>query len=70
MEKAFKEDRIKSLQGFSLEDILRSDYHNDIRTIDKFNTSKVDDFCVIRNWVYKLLKDDMRDILKEYNEYI
>jgi hypothetical protein len=66
----FKEDSIFRLQGFSLDKVLRSDWHNDIKTIDKFNTRKVDDFCIIRNWVYKLLKDDMRDIFKKHKLYI
>lgn len=70
IEHAFKEDGISILRGFSLDKLLRSDYHNDIKTIDKINTPKVDEFCVIRNWVYKLLKDDMRGIFKEHKEYI
>jgi len=69
-ENAIKEDKIRGIQGFTLDSILRSDYHNDIRTIDKFRTSKVDDFCVIRNWVYKLLKNDLRDMLKPYKVYL
>lgn len=69
-ETAFKEDKIKSIRGFSLDYILRSDYHNAIKTFDKLRTSKVDDYCVIRNWVYKLLKGDLRDVLKEYEVHI
>lgn len=70
MEKAFEEDKVSILRGFSFDKLIHSDYHNQIKTIDKFNTSKVDDFCVMRNWVYKLLKDDMREIFKEHKEYI
>ncbi len=70
MEEAFKIDKVSILRGFSFDNLLHSDYHNPIKTIDQFNTSKVDDFCVIRNWVYKLLKDDMREIFKEHKEYI
>lgn len=70
MEEAFKEDKISSFSGFMFDRVLRSDYHNEIKTIDKLNTSKVDDFCVIRNWVYKFLKNDMREILKQYKQYI
>jgi hypothetical protein len=65
LEKAFEEDNITVLRGFSLDSILHSDYHNQIKTIDKINTPKVDDFCVIRNWVYRLLKDDMKNLFEE-----
>jgi hypothetical protein len=67
-EKAFED--VSSLQAFSLDKILRSDYHNQVKTIDKINTGKVDDFCVIRNWVYKLLRDDMRDLFRQNGSYI
>jgi hypothetical protein len=67
---AFKTDGVSKLQGFSLDKILRSSYHNDIKTIDKYNTPKVNEFCAIRNWVYKLIKDDMRDEFKEFKIYI
>lgn len=70
MDQAFKEDGLSRFSGLSFDRLLRSDYHNEIKTFDKLNTSKVDDFCVLRNWVYKLLKDDMREIFKKYNEYI
>jgi hypothetical protein len=65
LEKAFEEDNITILRGFSLDNILHSDYSNQIKTIEKINTPKVDDFCVIRNWIYRLLKDDMKNLFKE-----
>lgn len=64
-EKAFKEDKIISLQGFSLDMILYNDYLNKIETIDKINTPEVDDFCVLRNWVYRLIKSDMEEVFEE-----
>jgi hypothetical protein len=60
-----KEDRLLRLQSFSLDSILHNNHHNSIKTIDRINTPKVDDFCVVRNWVYKFLKDDMRPLFKE-----
>lgn len=69
-ENTSNEDKITSFIGFSFDNFLYSDYHSQIKTIDKLNTPKVDDFCVIRSWVYKLLKKDMRELLKENNEYI
>jgi hypothetical protein len=63
--KSFEDDRIKIMRGFSLDSILHSHYNNQIPTIDRFRTPKVDDSCVIRNWVYKLLKEDMEGLYKE-----
>ena len=34
-------------------------------TVRGFHTSKVDEFCVVRNWVYDLLKDDISEFTKE-----
>ncbi|PKP02180.1 MAG: NTPase (NACHT family) [Bacteroidetes bacterium HGW-Bacteroidetes-6] len=70
MDKIFEEGEVKILRGFSLDSVLLSDYHNQIKTVDKINTPKVDDFCIIRNWVYKLLKDDMRKLFEENGENI
>ena len=39
-----------------------------VKTIDKINTREVDHFCVIRNWVYRILKDDFKKLLEEYEE--
>ena len=63
--KPFDEDKITFLRGFSLDRFLYNDYYHRIKTIDRINTSNVDDFCVIRNWVYRLLNDDMKKILKD-----
>jgi hypothetical protein len=62
---AFKFDKISSLRGFSLDSFLYNSYTNRIKTIEEINTSKVDDFCVIRNWIYRLLKNDMKKIFEE-----
>lgn len=68
--KIFEEDQITSLRGFSLNNILYNDSFHQIKTIDKINTPEVDDFCVIRNWVYKLLENDMEKIFKEKEDLI
>ncbi len=70
VDKIFEEDEVKVLRGFSLDRLLKSDYLHQIKTVDKINTPKVDDFCIIRNWVYKLLKDDMRKLFEENGENI
>lgn len=63
---AFKEDRVTILHSFSLDKILYNDFTSkQIKTIEKINTPKLDDFCVIRSWIYRLLKNDMREIFEE-----
>lgn len=69
-QEAFKKEGLKSLRTFSLDSILRvNDYaHYPVKTVDRINTSKVDEYCVIRNWIYKFLEDDMKKLFKE-NDY-
>lgn len=56
--KAFKEDGISVLRPFSLSNILYVENN-------RANTSKVEDFSVIKNWVYKMLENDMKQLFKE-----
>lgn len=70
IDEIFKENEVTVLHGFSLDTFLYNDYYDHIKTVDKINTPKVDDFCIIRNWVYKLLKHDMRELFKENGENI
>lgn len=55
---AFEEDDISILRPFSLDDILCFDS-------DRTNTSKVEKFSILRNWIYKILDDDMALLFKE-----
>jgi len=65
-ERAFEEDGIKILRHFSLNSIIDYEYDRDrVPTIYGIKTPKVDDFCVIRNWIYKLLRSDMETLFKE-----
>lgn len=65
-EKAFEEDGVKILRHFSLNSIIHYEYDRDrVQTIYGIKTPKVDDFCVIRNWIYKLLRSDMEKLFKE-----
>lgn len=59
----FEKDGIQSLQGFTLEMIIYN--RNPIITVDRINTRKVDDFCVVRNWVYQMLKSEIEDLYKK-----
>jgi hypothetical protein len=66
-EEAFKSIGLKSLRTFTLDFILRirNDYQYPVKTVDLLNTAKVDEYCVIRNWVYKFLETDMSHLFKE-----
>lgn len=67
MQDAFDNDGIKSFKGFSLDSILRvNDYARyPVQTVDRIKTSDVDEYCVIRNWIYKFLERDMEKLFKE-----
>lgn len=66
-DEAFKSIGLKSLRAFTLDFILRirNDYRYPVKTVDRLNTVKVDEYCVIRNWVYKFVESDMRELFKE-----
>ena len=66
-EDVFERDNIKILRHFSLDIILRvNDFHRyPVKTFPELNTDKVDEYSVIRNWIYKLLENDMEDIFEE-----
>ncbi|PRZ22776.1 type I restriction enzyme HsdR N-terminal domain-containing protein [Flavobacterium granuli] len=67
---AFGKESLKCLRTFSLDAILCvNDYARyPVQTVDKINTSKVDEYCVIRNWIYKFLEDDMKKLFKENDD--
>lgn len=65
LDEPFPTEETHILIAFSLEQILHVDYNYRIKTFDKINTAKVDEFCVLRYWVYRFLKDDMKSIFEE-----
>ncbi|MFV8271260.1 hypothetical protein ACNQGP_15175 [Flavobacterium sp. GT2N3] len=69
-DEAFKSIGLKSLRSFSLDFILhiRDDHRYPVKTVDRLNTTKVDEYCVIRNWVYKFLEVDMEKLFKENDD--
>ena len=67
---AFEKDGLSFLKGFLLDQILHNDYHNEFKIIENINAPKVDEFCVLRNWINRLLKEDMEKIFKEDYEYL
>lgn len=63
--KIFAENKgIKSLQSFSLDMLLYS--RDPVKTIDRINLKKVDEYCVLRNWVHRILMKDLEDLFKLY----
>lgn len=66
-QEAFKKHDIQSLRSFSLDLILHiaDSRHYPVRTVDRIKTSDVDRYCVMRNWVYKLLEYDLKALFKE-----
>jgi len=68
-DEAYREEGISILRSFSLDLILKINHTNryPVQTINKIKTPKVDEFCVIRNWVYKFFEYDMENLFK-FNE--
>jgi len=62
-----KKDKLNSLSTFTLDRILKIHHfaRYPVKTVDKINTSNVDDYCVLRNWIYKFLEDDMKKLFKD-----
>jgi hypothetical protein len=62
---AFKKDELTSLRWFSLDNILRvNDYGRyPVKTFYRINTSKVDEYCVIRNWIQELIEGKVQSPL-------
>ncbi len=60
--KAFEKGEVLSLRSFTLDVILHiQDFiHFPVQTIDRIRTPKINEFCVLRNWVYNLLKNDIK----------
>lgn len=57
---------IKTLYTFEFDDILKID--EPVKTVQRINSSKVDEFCILRNWIYKFLKEDMDPLFKKHKE--
>lgn len=70
-EDAFGKENLKCLRSFSLDSILRvNDYsaRYPVQTVDRINTPKVDEYCVIRNWIYKFLEKDLEKLFRENDD--
>lgn len=65
---AHKETDISVFRGFSFSHIIYNDnLLNHRHTFYEFRTPDVDKFCVLRNWIYRLLEDDMENLFKKYD---
>lgn len=51
------------LRGFSFGQIIHID--NPMQTVSEINSRNVDESCVLRNWVYKILKEDFEKYFGE-----
>ena len=62
------DDNIKVLSGFNFDRFIH--IRNPIETVRNINSKSVDENCVIRNWTYQILIDDLNKIGKEYDVQI
>jgi len=62
---AFEFDGLRILRGFDFDSIIYS--KNSSQTVRKINTRDVDKYCVLRDWVYRLLTEDFNKLFKRYN---
>ncbi|WP_289658331.1 type I restriction enzyme HsdR N-terminal domain-containing protein [Flavobacterium panacagri] len=67
-EKAFAEQGIICVKHFSMELILKvqDSYRYNVQIFEGISASKLEENCVIRSWLYKMLESDIDDILKKY----
>lgn len=61
-------DGIKLFRAFSLDSILH--FSDSTKSYYWLNDYKTDEFCVLRNWVTRLLKEDMKSIFEENGQRI
>ncbi|HMK24644.1 MAG TPA: type I restriction enzyme HsdR N-terminal domain-containing protein [Chitinophagaceae bacterium] len=64
-EDAFLSGETEILWAFPLTNSLHNDYYHIIKTIDKLNTDRLDEYCVLRNWVYRFLQEDLKFFFKQ-----
>ena len=58
---------LHKLAIFSLDAILRVNDHANypVQKVDRINTSNVDEYWVLRNWIYKLLENDIEKLFQK-----
>ena len=59
----FSREDIEIFRGSTFSNLLRK--ISPIKTVNNIDTSKVDEYCVLRNWVYELIQDDIKRIMRE-----
>jgi Type I restriction enzyme R protein N terminus (HSDR_N) len=64
--KAFTEEGILSTRHFSMELILKvnDSYRYNVQVFEGINASKLEENCIIRSWLYKMLESDIDELLK------
>lgn len=64
-----EKDKLTSIGPISLNNILYdNEYIHEIRSIKNFKTPKLDDYSVIRSWVYKFLRSDISEIIRQLDK--
>ncbi|WP_281631562.1 type I restriction enzyme HsdR N-terminal domain-containing protein [Flavobacterium luteolum] len=65
-EKAFTEHGIICVRHFSMELILKvqESYRYNVQIFEGISASKLEENCVVRGWLYKMLESDIDDLIK------
>lgn len=65
-EKAFTKQGIICMRHFSMELILKiqESYRYNVQVFEGISASKLEENCILRGWIYKMLESDIDDILK------
>ncbi|VEH21488.1 Uncharacterised protein [Chryseobacterium nakagawai] len=64
-DQAFEDDQVSILRPFSLDAFLINEGLNTVQLLPNMKITKADDFCVIRGWVYKILRSDLEKFIKK-----
>ncbi|SMO69715.1 hypothetical protein SAMN06265171_1051 [Chryseobacterium rhizoplanae] len=64
-DQAFEDDQVSILRPFSLDAFLINEGLNTVQLLPNMKIAKADDFCVIRGWVYKILRSDLEKFIKK-----
>lgn len=69
MREACAKEGLKSIRSFRFDDVLRISYsHRPVKTVDKINTKEVDEYCLLRNWVFRFIESDLEKIFDEVRD--
>lgn len=61
----FKKNETKVLHAFSLDHVIHCSKTNHVRKRGNLSHTKVEEYAILKNWVYKFLWSDMEELFKE-----